>query len=239
MIDSHCHILWGVDDASTSASQSLAMLKLAIEDGVKIIAATSHIKYPLYPNTFAILNDALQQLQQLIKEYNLPIQVIMGAENFFDHRTIGLLEKDQFITYNNAGKYMLVEFAWTKNCFDNPTQYLQQVIDKGIIPVIAHPERYEWVHENYDIIHTWRKMGCLMQVNRTSILQMDKIKQANKVALKLLNDDLIDMVGSDAHSALANRIPILSDVYKYIKDNYGKNRADLYIKINPKKLLES
>ena len=239
MIDSHCHILWGVDDASTSASQSLAMLKLAIEDGVKIIAATSHIKYPLYPNTFAILNDALQQLQQLIKEYNLPIQVIMGAENFFDHRTIGLLEKDQFITYNNAGKYMLVEFAWTKNCFDNPTQYLQQVIDKGIIPVIAHPERYEWVHENYDIIHTWRKMGCLMQVNRTSILQMDKIKQANEVALKLLNDDLIDMVGSDAHSALANRIPILNDVYKYIKDNYGKNRADLYIKINPKKLLES
>ena len=239
MIDSHCHILWGVDDASTSASQSLAMLKLAIEDGVKIIAATSHIKYPLYPNTFAILNDALQQLQQLIKEYNLPIQVIIGAENFFDHRTIGLLEKDQFITYNNAGKYMLVEFAWTKNCFDNPTQYLQQVIDKGIIPVIAHPERYEWVHENYDIIHTWRKMGCLMQVNRTSILQMDKIKQANEVALKLLNDDLIDMVGSDAHSALANRIPILSDVYKYIKDNYGKNRADLYIKINPKKLLES
>ncbi|MDQ0359296.1 tyrosine-protein phosphatase [Breznakia pachnodae] len=238
MIDSHCHILWGVDDASATASQSLDMLRAAVKDGVETIVATSHIKHPLYPNTLETLSIALDKLHQLIKDYDLPITVVIGAENFFNHRTIELLEKNQFVTYNNANKYMLVEFSWTKNSMDNPTEYLRQVIAKGITPVVAHPERYEWVHDDYDIIRTWRKMGCLMQVNRTSILQLDKMKQANIFALKLLEDDLVDIIGSDAHRATPTRNPVLSDVYDYVSKHYGKERADLYININPKKIIK-
>ena len=237
MIDTHCHILWGVDDASAMASQSLEMLQIAVQDHISVIVATSHIKYPMFPNTFDSLNQAMALLQQQIELHNLAIKVVMGAENFVNHKTIELLDQNKFVTYNHAGKYMLVEFAWTKNPFDQPTKYLKQILEKGITPVIAHPERYEWVHEDYDLIRVWKDMGCLMQVNRTSILQMDKIKEANSTALRLLEDDFVDMVGSDAHSAITIRKPILSDAYDYIQLNYGKARADKCLYTNPKKII--
>lgn len=238
MIDTHCHILWGVDDASSTASQALDMIRIAQADGIKVIVATSHIKYPVYPNTYEKLQQALVQLQQAIKAADLQMEVVIGAENFVNHRTIDFLEQDKFVTYQNAGNYILVEFAWTKNQFDHPTQYLKRIVNKGMIPVVAHPERYEWVHEDYGLVKTWREMGCLMQVNRTSILGFDKIAQANVCAKRLLDDDMVDIIASDAHSPFAPRYPKLSDVYKYVEARYGKERADLYCLINPAKIID-
>lgn len=236
MIDTHCHILWGVDDASTNDRESMDMLKVAAADGIKTIVATSHIKMPIYPNDIHILSAAFYALQkELIKE-QMDIEIILGGENFISHHTIALLEENKFVPYNN-GKYMLVEFAWTKNMFDHPTTYLQRIINYGYIPVIAHPERYEWVHEDYSLLKRWRDMGCLLQINRTSIFQLDKIAAANATALRMLKDDLVDIIASDAHRCYAPRLPKLSDVYRYIEKNYGSEKAKRYLYDNPKKII--
>ncbi|MDF9823707.1 protein-tyrosine phosphatase [Breznakia sp. PF5-3] len=237
MIDTHCHILWGVDDASAIRSHSLDMVRIAIDDGIETIVATSHIKYPIYPNTIEVLNTALYELLDAMDEEGLELNIVIGAENFVNHRTIALLDENKFVTYNDAGKYMLVEFSWTKNIFDDPTRYLKKILQQGIIPVVAHPERYEWVHEDIEIVRSWRDMGCLMQVNRTSVLGLDKMKQANIFAKKLLEEDLVDIVASDAHRPFASRYPKLKDAYRFIEKHYGKKRADLYFIENPKKLI--
>lgn len=237
MIDTHCHILWGVDDAATKKSESLDMIRLAQADGIDTIVATSHIKYPIYPNTVATLQAALDDLQTAIEAEGIKIEVVLGAENFVNYESIGLLEQGKFVTYNNAGAYMLVEFAWTKNMKDNPTKFLQQILAKGITPVVAHPERYEWVHEDYTLIKKWRDMGCLMQINRTSVLSLDRIKQANLFAQRMLEDDLVDMIATDAHRAYAPRLVKLSDVYAYIEKNYGSERCKRYFEDVPNEVL--
>ena len=237
MIDVHCHILYRVDDASQRSTESLDMLKVAAADGVKVIAATSHIKPPMYENTKADLQQALENVQALIDANHLDIEVILGAENFLNHKSMHLLDEDGFVTYGDNGKYMLVEFAWTKNVMDKPTSYLQRIIDKGYIPVVAHPERYQWVHEDYELVRLWRKMGCLMQVNRTSVLQLDKMQKANEFATRLLEDDLVDCIATDSHAPYAPRLPKLSDVYTYISKHYGEAKAKSYLTDVPQQII--
>lgn len=237
MIDIHCHILWGVDDASKTKEESLNMIKVAIADGVTTIAASSHMKPPLFDNTNESLLAALDKLYVELYREKLAIHIVFGGENYVAHNTIHKLEEGGFITYNK-GKYMLVEFSWTKNVYDQPTQYIKQILAKGYIPVIAHPERYQWVHEDYSLVRKWKEMGCLMQVNRTSIFGYDTMQKANEVALRLLEDDLVDAIASDAHTCYAPRLPKLSDAYKYIETHYGKERAQKYFYEVPQRIID-
>lgn len=236
MIDTHCHILWGVDDASQTKEASMDMIRVAVADGIKAIVATSHIKEGMFNNSIETLEEAFYALKEEIQKQNIPIEIYFGGENYMSHYSMHKLKEGNFATYN-YGKYMLCEFAWTKNMKDDPTRFIKSVIAAGYIPVIAHPERYQVVHEDYSLIRKWREMGCLMQVNRTSIFGYDKIVKANMIANKMLEEDLIDIIASDAHRAYAPRYPKLSDVYKYVERRFGKKRAYLYFVENPKKIL--
>lgn len=224
MIDTHCHILYGVDDASKTATQSLDMLRLAQTDGIKIICATSHLKPGMYENDSKSLSKACEQVDLLIKENQLDIKIVKAAENYLSYYTVNKLRNHQFIPYGNTN-YMLIEFSWTKNIYDNPTSLINEVIKAGYLPVIAHPERYQWVHEDYHLIEEWKHMGCLLQVNRTSILGLDKNPSANAYAFRLMQDDVVDLIGSDAHRCFAPRFPKLSDAYRLIEAAYGKQRC--------------
>lgn len=237
MIDIHCHILWGVDDASKTMEESIDMIKVAIADGVDTIAASSHVKPPVFDNSNDSLLEALDALYVELYKQDLHIHIVFGGENYVAHNTIHKLKNNEFITYNK-GRYMLVEFSWAKNVYDHPTQYIKQILAKGYIPVIAHPERYEWVHEDYSLVKKWRDMGCIMQVNRTSIFGFDNIEKANTTALRLLEDDLVDAIASDAHTCYAPRLPKLSDAYRFIKEKYGEERAQRYFCEMPKKIIK-
>lgn len=225
--DLHCHILYGVDDASKNLTQSMDMLHMASIDGIKVIAATSHLKKGVYDNDIERFDKAIKELQAEIDKKGLDISLIRAAENYVSYNTMHLLKEKRFIPYGNT-QYILVEFAWKINVFDDPTRFLKAFIKTGYIPVIAHPERYEWVHKDYSLLFCWRKMGCLFQVNRTSILGLDKHALANTIVKRMLDDDLVDIVASDAHHAYAPRLPKLSDAYHYVEKHYGKQRADRY-----------
>lgn len=237
MIDTHCHILWGIDDASKYRSQSIDMLRVAQADGITHVIATPHVKEPIFYNDKTIIKNAYENLLSAIKEEGINIEVFMGAENYLAHHTIHLLHKNELLPLGNT-KYMLVEFSWTKNMKDDPTSYIKQVIQAGYIPVVAHPERYEWVHKDYSIIKTWRDLGCLMQVNRTSVLGLDNLLMANEYATKMLDDDLVDIIASDAHHSYSPRLPKLSDAYHYIEKKYGEQKAKLYFIDNPSKFIK-
>ncbi len=236
MIDSHCHILWGIDDASKTRSQSIDMIRVAIADGITHIIATPHIKEPIFHNTPHTIERAYTALVQAIHEEQMNIEIVIGAENYVSKHTMYLLNEGGFLPLGKS-KYMLIEFAWTINMHDDLTRYIKQIIHAGYTPIIAHPERYEWVHRDYSLIKQWRDMGCLMQLNRTSILGMDKMKLANTFATQMLVDDLVDVIASDAHASYAPRLPKLSDVYTYIKNIYGEEKANRYIIENPKKFI--
>ena len=225
-VDTHCHILYGVDDASKTAQQSLEMLKMAVADGVDVIMATSHIHYKFPLNNSARFDAAVAQVHALIKEHHLPIRVIKAGEIYFAHETEGTLDDDRLITMGDS-RCVLTELPWRIDVRDTqPEVVLQALLDRGYQPIIAHPERYEVVHEDYERLYRWKEMGCLLQVNRTSLLGVDFMAAANVTAQRILADDLLDVVGSDAHRTTLPRVPILSDVHELLVSQLGKQRAD-------------
>ena len=107
---------------------------------------------------------------------------------------------------------------------------------KGFVPVIAHIERYFHSGLDYSIIDNWIDMGCVLQINRTSILGMHgKTIQSN--ALSLLDDGYCDVIGTDTHRASGHRISKLSDAYSIVSKRIGSENADILFFENPKRIL--
>ncbi len=237
MIDIHSHILWNIDDGPTSVSQSLDMIRLAIQDGVTCICATPHIKEPHFFQTREKLETSFQVLCEQVKLHNMDIKLVLGAENYVGAHSIHKLEKQEFMTYGNTS-YMLIEFAWTINSYDHLDTYIEMIIQAGYTPIIAHPERYEWVEKDYGLIHKWRAMGALMQINRTSLIGSERVSFAQRLAFKMLDDNSVDFIASDAHHCFAPRYIKLSDVYHLIKERYGVQKAEYYFVEQPNKLIE-
>ena len=112
----------------------------------------------------------------------------------------------------------------------------QELKMKGFVPVLAHIERYFHDGLDYDIIDRWVDMGCVLQINRTSILGMHgKTIQSN--ALSLLDDGYCDVIGTDTHRSSGNRISKLSDAYSVVSKRIGSENADILFYENPKRIL--
>lgn len=237
IIDTHCHILWGVDDASKCEEDTLKMLEIAEADGIDYIVATSHI-HPKFPsNNQAVFHEAFLRVQSLIKKQGMKIQVLEGAELYFNQERMSILEDDHCIPLHNT-RYLLVELPWihVENAMHG-TQIIQSVLDHGYLPIIAHPERYDILHKHPELVDEWIRMGALMQVNRTSLLNMDSIEQANVFAQEMFERNQIHLIGSDAHRATLPRVPKLSDVYEWIAKRKGKAHADALCGGNAAKIL--
>ena len=109
-----------------------------------------------------------EALEELLREEHIPIHVYPGMEIFGTYDTADLLREGRLLTLNGS-RYPLIEFAFDTDGEDE-TEILQSVIDAGYTPLIAHPERYRCVCQTPELVNLWRKMGCLFQVNRGSLL---------------------------------------------------------------------
>lgn len=195
MIDLHAHILPGIDDGARDDSMALEMAQQAVERGVKIVAATPHY---LGDPDWNSIKSMVEELNQKLAKNNIQLQVVSGAELFIDP-DLEKMTKEQIPTYNDNGRYCLIEFPM----LDLP-YYVDQVLFslsvKGITPIIAHPERYHYVGEDPNIVSTWIDSGCLLQMNAGSVLGVFG-KSIKKTAEIMLKHDMVHILASDAHSA--------------------------------------
>ena len=133
---------------------------------------------------------------------------------------------------------MLVEYNVLRDIhsIDYRDDCLYELKVKGFVPVIAHIERYFHSGLDHSIIDNWIDMGCVLQINRTSILGMHgKTIQSN--ALSLLDDGYCDVIGTDTHRSSGNRIAKLSDAYSVVSKRIGSENADILFYENPKRIL--
>ena len=114
---------------------------------------------------------------------------------------------------------------------------LYKIQSTGLTPVMAHPERYEYVQEFPFMVYDWVRSGCLMQVNRGSIVGRFGAEAEDAVHF-ILEHGLAHFAGSDGHKPYV-RQPILIDAYEFVKECYGSRAADRIFKINPVRLLNN
>lgn len=228
-VDVHCHILPDLDDGSKSMEQSIAMLRIAYEEGIRTIVATPHNMPGKGCPSKETIRQRIEELRQAASEEGIPVKILMGTEYFYRERVLELLEKNQAITYPGT-KCVLVEFDPFADKF-----YIRNAVREiwvlGYVPVIAHVERYmSLMEKDYAVIAEMRKMGALIQVNCGSVVG-DSGRKVQKDVKVLLKAGLVDLVGTDAHSD-GHRAPRMKECEKYISRKFGNEVAGALLHAN-------
>lgn len=218
IIDFHSHVLPGVDDGSRSIDESIAMLRMEADQGIRTVIATPHF-YPRHdnPERFLARRDAAKEqlLQHIYDHTGLP-QIICGAEVYYFS---GISESDILsqLTIGNT-KYILIEMPgspWTDSMYRD----LEAISYKrGLIPVIAHVDRYFTPLRTYGIPEHLSKLPVLVQANASFFIQ----RNTRGKALRMLEKGQIHLLGSDAHNT-ADRAPKLGAALQMIDNQLGKD----------------
>lgn len=234
MIDIHAHILPGVDDGSPSMEDSLEMAALASESGVSTMIATPHCNLPHTDCLDAPgVQRACAELTDALRRQGSSLRLACGMEIFGTPETAPRLRDGQLCTLAGS-QYPLVEFPFSGGAHE-ATGILDEILELGLRPIVAHPERYRFVQVQPRLLNEWIVMGCLLQINRGSLLgRFGRREQA--LAFALVERGFASFVASDAHSPL-RRTPWMHDVYALLCSEFSARAADLLLKENPGRIL--
>lgn len=235
-IDLHCHILPSIDDGADSISESLEIISGAYNTGTTVMVATPHSnnnsKCP-FPVTRAGLNDAYKSLTSIIADNNISVKLFLGAELQADENLEYLYRTNEIVTINGS-RYVLVEFYFDED-IRNVYKYTDQLLSMGFVPIIAHPERYDFFDDTKSDIYKLLNMGCKIQINKGSPLGSYG-RYSKELALWMLNNDFVHLIASDCHSA-SRRNADMSELYVWMLDKFSQNRINGLLHDNPKRIL--
>lgn len=195
--DIHNHILPGIDDGAKNVDDSLNLIKGMGEFGISDFICTPHIMENYYPNTPETIKKALVTLENKLKTEGLgDVKIRAAAEHMIDSGFENLLDTDTIMPIFN--QYILVEMSYLQASL-NFEQCIHRLTEKGLFPIFAHPERYVYLKHNKGDYTRMKDLGMLFQLNLLSLSGYYG-KEVHKKALVLLEDNLIDFVGTDLHN---------------------------------------
>ncbi|UPL48572.1 tyrosine-protein phosphatase [Hymenobacter sublimis] len=198
--DMHSHLLPGLDDGAETLEQSLVLLQQLQDLGYRKLVMTPHIMGDFYRNTPAGIRGALDVLRTAAVQANISgVELECAAEYYMDESLARKLEDDEeLLSFGGEQRYVLFETSYINEPFN-----LQEIMFKlkaaGYRPVMAHPERYTYLYGRFEELVRIREEGVLMQVNLNSLTGYYSAG-AKRVAEKLIDAGLVDMVGTDAHN---------------------------------------
>ncbi|MEE9165290.1 MAG: CpsB/CapC family capsule biosynthesis tyrosine phosphatase, partial [Nitrospinota bacterium] len=206
-IDIHTHILPEMDDGSKSWEETLQMCRIAVEDGIKTIALTPHIRNGAYWFEEEEISQKAGELKKHVKEHGIALNITTGADVHLDPETLALIEKGIY-SINPGRKYVLIELP-----DDHIPQKMEEnifhLLIKGITPILSHPERNYEIQRNPQKLYELVNKGLLAQVTASSITGGFGI-EAKKTAEVLIRHRLVHIIASDAHS-VNWRPPVLKE----------------------------
>ena len=194
--DIHSHLLPGIDDGSKSLEESIELIKMFSNIGIKNITTTPHILGEVWPNTPTIINEKLTLVRkELIKQNITDINLNAGSEYMLDEKFMELLNRKKLLTIKD--NFILVEFSYI-NHPENVLDIIFKIQTQGYKPILAHPERYTYYHTKINMYEKLKQAGCYFQLNLLSLSDYYG-SNVQKIAVRLLENNLIDFLGTDAH----------------------------------------
>lgn len=233
MIDLHCHILPGVDDGPEGFEEAIEMLNIACGEGTRSIVATPHIHHPDGYRQPVCARHLVQRLNAYAKEQFLDIKIFLGAEYYISQDYKNYLADVKNFTINNSN-YVMIEFDAHAEV-DLMLEACAEISRLGLVPIIAHVERYKALHEHTDAMEQLRFVGALFQISANVIFE----DHENKTwGLKCIGTGLIDFVASDGHR-MDCRKPLMDRAYRMLLDKFGPKTALRLMTQNPDAVLKN
>lgn len=225
MYDLHCHLLPAVDDGSKSVGQSVAVLLAFKSQGITGICLTPHLlASEAAAGVPAAHQAAFRKLEPAVPS---GIRLMRGAEVMLDRPMDRTVARDRAVTLNES-RFILVEFP--RQVAPTTVEHaLALVLEIGLVPVVAHPERYRCCGPV--LARRWRELGALLQLDGPTLLLP---RTRGERARELLAHGLGDIIAGDNHGDDRS----LGPVAEAFREQGGSEQAELLLTANPTALVE-
>ncbi|HCI79618.1 MAG TPA: tyrosine protein phosphatase [Ktedonobacter sp.] len=235
MIDIHLHILPGVDDGPATLQESLVLAQALVQEGVQVVVATPHSndEYPRLPATE--IRTRVNQLQHVLMQQGLPLHVFAGNEVLIRAGLVDEIRAGRVATLN-GGRYLLLEL-WNTMWLPETEQVIFGLLSQGIVPIIAHPERYTTIQKDPSRLIALIRQGALAQLTASSVLGLHG-STVKRTAETLLKQGLIHFLASDAHG-MHRRPPYMAKSLKQIETLVGAERVRLMTETWPTAIVKN
>lgn len=195
--DIHSHLLPGIDDGVESFEEAISLIRQFEILGYRKIITTPHVMQDYYRNTPEEIQSLARQLRDKLKATGCSIELEAAAEYYLDEGLMEKVDKEgALLTFGE--NYLLFETSF----IDKPIymdEFIFNCTSRGIQPVLAHPERYAYIHHQPDLLTDLQSRGVLLQINANSISGYYS-REVRKFTRKLIDEGLVNFIGSDCHS---------------------------------------
>lgn len=235
MIDLHCHILPGIDDGAPDVGTALEMARVAVADGIEVVACTPHIYPGLYDNNGPDILRRTGELQMRLDDTGINLKLVAGCDAHMTPTMIAELASGHIPTLAGS-RYFLFE---PPHHVAPPRleETVLATIDAGYVPIITHPERLSWIESHYEIMGRIVEAGAWMQLTAGAVTGRFG-SRSQYWAERLLDDGLSHLLATDAHN-LRNRKPKLSGAVAAVTARLGARAARDMVLTRPRMVLEN
>lgn len=196
MIDTHCHILPGVDDGPETLAEALKMARKAVDQGITHLLCTPHYNQR-YRNVKQDILQAVSRLQKELDDRQIPLVLFEGQEVRISDTLVEEIKSDRILFTDVADTYLLVELP-TKEVPVYSEQVLYDLRNLGHVPIIVHPERNLAIQDDPGLLLPLLNLGCYTQLTAPSITGVFG-ERPQELAFELIETGCAHLVASDAH----------------------------------------
>lgn len=217
VIDIHCHVLPGLDDGATDMAETLAMLRIAADEGISDMIVTPHYRAGRFTASPEKIMETLCQVQEAADAQDIPVRLSPGNEIYWFEDMLPLLKKGGLCTLGDSN-CVLIEFS-PSAMFQTIHNAMDRTMGEGCQPILAHAERYPCLLKDEENVFFLHDMGAGIQVNASTVTGKNGA-EAKRFAHRLLKENAVDHIGTDAHGA-KHRTPEIARCREIITKKYG------------------
>ena len=235
MFDLHNHSLPGMDDGARDWEESLAMARVAVEDGIEGVVCTPHWSRGVFDNNRQGTLTAVAAFREKLEAHEIPLKVYPGAEIRLDLDLLAALAAREILTVNDNERFVLIELL-PEILPQNLENLFWDLQVQGLRPIISHPERNPALLRDPVRLFKWTEMGILNQVTAASLLGSFG-EAVKRFTVMLLEHHMVHVIATDSHG-LGMRSPRLSAAYQEAARIVGHESATEMVSEIPRRIIE-
>ncbi len=234
-VDMHCHCLPGLDDGPADLAEAMRLCEALVADGITVAVATPH-QLGRLESQYDVkrIRREVERLNAELDSLGVPLRVVPGGEIRVDARIPSMLDTGDILTIGDKGSHVLIELP--PAVYVSPLSLIGALVDKGVTPIIAHPERYAYLADSSEVVAQWLRAGAQLQVTAGSLAgDLGPVPAA--LAWKWLRSGWVGLVASDVHDT-DGRCPAMSAAIEAVAEKMGHAAARRICIENPALVLQ-